>query len=83
MGSAILLDENDQQIAAANVSLASIDVTDGTWQGYAHGVDPAMLEGREITVSLPTGTTGRARVVVDLTGREPVIRLIGVGRGPL
>ena len=83
VGAAVLLDADDSQIGSAQVSLATIDVSDGTWQGYAHGIDPALLEGREITVTLPTGTKGRARVVIDLTGANPVIRLIGIGPGPL
>ena len=83
VGSAVLLDENEEQIASAEVSLASIDVTDGTWQGYVHGVDADLLEGREITVALPGGTKGHAQVIVDLTGTSPIIRLKGVGRGPL
>lgn len=83
VGSAVLLDENQHEITSAQVSLATIDVTDGTWQGYAHGIDPSILADREVTVALPGGTTGQARVQVDLTGASPVIRLVGVGRGPL
>ena len=83
VGSAVLLDADDVQIGSAQVSLATIDVSAGTWQGYAHGIDPALLQGREVIVTLPTGTKGRARVVVDLTAEKPVIRLIGIGPGPL
>jgi hypothetical protein len=83
VGSAVLLDEQEQQITNAQVSLASIDVTDGTWQGYVHGIDPSTLDGREITVALPGGMTGHARVIVDITGASPIIRLVGVGPGPL
>jgi hypothetical protein len=83
VGSAVLLDEEHEQIAQAEVSLASINVSDGSWQGYVHGIDPAALEGREITVELPGGTTGQARVIVDLTKTPAVIRLVGIGPGPL
>jgi hypothetical protein len=83
VGSAVLLDENEEQIACAEVSLASINVSDGTWQGYVHGVDAGLLDGREITVALPGGTKGHARVIVDLTGSSPIIRLKGVGPGLL
>src|SRR5262245_23458841 len=56
VGSAILLDDDEAEITAAQVSLATIDVVNGTWQGYAHGIDASALDGQEITVSLPTGT---------------------------
>lgn len=79
----MLLDEHEQPITNAEVSLASIDVSDGTWQGYVHGVDAELLDGREITVALPGGTKGHAQVIVDLTGQSPVIRLKGVGPGLL
>ena len=83
VGSAVLLDENEQQITNAEVSLASINVSDGTWQGYVHGIDASALDGREVTVALPGGTKGHAKVIVDLTGSSPIIRLKGVGPGPL
>jgi hypothetical protein len=83
VGSAELLDGDDQHVLSAQVSLASIDVTDGSWQGYAHGIDAADLDGHDVTVSLPNGTTGRARVIVDLTGDTPIIRLKGIGPGPI
>jgi hypothetical protein len=81
VGSAILLDDRDVEIASANVSLATVNLIDGTWQGYVHGIDASALAGREVMVMLPSGLHARARVVVDIPGERSPVRLVGIDTG--
>ena len=83
VGEALLLDELESELGEAQVSLATIDATTGSWRGYAHGLDASLLDGREVWVRLPGGLSGKARVVLDLTGAEPIVTLVGVGPGPI
>lgn len=82
-GSAVLLDEQQREISVAQVSLATTDLVEGGWRGYAYGIDLTAQDGHEIVVELPHGTSGRARVVIDLTADEPIVRLVGLGAGPI
>ena len=42
-----------------------------------------LLDGREVFVELPVGVRGKARVVIDLTGAQPLVRLVGSGPAPV
>lgn len=85
LGSASLLDEGDGTVVDVRVTLSTADPQGEKWfasvQGFA-GVD-AGHDGRDVIVSLPTGTKSRARLVVDITGDEPVVRLVGISRSPV
>lgn len=82
VGTATIIDE-DVQIADVRVTLGSTDEYAEHWVGVVQGLDAGDLDGREVMVHLPTGQQGRARVVIDLTRDEPVIRLVGVSPSPV
>ena len=83
-GAANLRDLNEQPINGdVTVSLATTDLMDGGWRGYAYGIDLTALDGEEVIIELPHGTSGRARVVIDLTGDQPLTRLVGVDGDPV
>ena len=83
-GAAYLKDADQQPIDGdVTVSLATTDLMDGGWRGYAYGIDLTARDGEEVIVELPHGTTGRARVVIDLTGDQPLTRLVGIDGDPV
>jgi hypothetical protein len=61
----------------------TLAATDDRWFGTVQGGVVDLLHGDLVVVRLPDGLEGTARVVIDLTGPEPTIRLRGVGRPPL
>ena len=85
VGTATLLDQQDGTQADVRVSLAAADNFGDRWFGTVQGLtgEGLTLDGHEVLVELPAGTRSRARVVIDLTGKEPVVRLIGTGRAPV
>ena len=83
-GAATLRDRDDRAIDGdITVTLATTDLTEGGWRGYAYGIDLTARDGEEVVIELPHGTSGRARVVIDLTGDEPLTRLLGVDGEPV
>jgi hypothetical protein len=83
-GAATLRDQNQEPIDGdVTVSLATTDLMDGGWRGYAYGIDLTARDGEEIFVELPHGTSGKARVVIDLTGDQPLTRLVGIEGDPV
>jgi hypothetical protein len=84
VGAAVLLDDHNAKLADVQVSLATADATGERWFGSVQGLDGhPELDGHEVTIELPAGLTGKAKVVIDLTGAEPLIRLIGSGPAPV
>ena len=84
VGSAVLRNGHNNKVADVQVSLATADATGERWFGSVQGLEGHNeLDGREVTIELPAGLTGRAKVVIDLTGPEPLIRLIGNGPAPV
>jgi hypothetical protein len=84
VGSAVLLDGHNDKLADVQVSLATADATGERWFGSVQGlVGHPELDGHEVIIELPAGLTGKAKVVIDLTGPEPLIRLIGSGPAPV
>ena len=82
VGTATILDQ-DVRIADVKVTLGSTDVYADKWVGVVQGLDAKDLAGREIVLHLPTGQEAKARVEIDLTRDEPVIRLVGVSPSPI
>ena len=83
-GAASLKDAEQHPIDGdVTVSLATTDLMDGGWRGYAYGIDLTARDGEEIFVELPHGTSGKARVVIDLTGTQPLARLEGIEGDPV
>ncbi len=81
VGSVTLVAERDSR-ERANVEV-TLAATDDRWFGTVQsGVDD-LVQGEMVVIRLPDGLEGTARVVIDLTGPEPTIRLRGVGRPPL
>jgi len=82
---AATLRAGDQQVidGEITVSLATTDLVEGGWRGYAYGIDLTARDGEEIFVELPHGTSGRARIVIDLTGPQPLTRLVGIEGDPV
>lgn len=85
VGTATLLDQQDGTQADVRVSLAAADNFGERWFGTVQGLtgEGLTLDGHEVIVELPAGTRSRAKVMIDLTGKEPVVRLIGTGRAPV
>lgn len=83
VGSAVLRDDDEGELATVSVALARADPTGERWFGSVQGLDDALLDGRLVVVELPSGVRGRAEVMIDLTGVEPVIRLVGRGAAPV
>jgi hypothetical protein len=85
VGSATLTDEHDGTLAEVKVTLATADALGEHWFGSVQGldVDGTEINGHEVVVSLPSGISGTAKVVIDLTGSEPLVRLVGTGRAPV
>jgi hypothetical protein len=85
VGSATLLDEGDGTVVDVRVALSTADPFGEKWFASVEGLADvgADFDGRDVLVSLPAGTKARARVVVDITGDEPVIRLVGTSRSPV
>ena len=82
VGVASLLDGNDAKVADVRVTLSAADVDH--WFGTVQGLDESLdLDGRDVVVELPAGVRGRARVVIDLTGEVPIVRLVGTGASPV
>jgi hypothetical protein len=69
-----------RQLDGVEVTLAAAD---DRWFGTVQAGGTGLLDGETVVVRLPSGLEGTARVVIDLTGPEPLIRLRGVGRAPL
>jgi len=84
VGSAILFDDHNAKLADVQVSLATADAAGERWFGSVQGFDGHdELNGADVVIELPAGLTGRAKVVIDLTREEPLIRLIGSGPAPV
>ena len=84
VGSATLLDEGDGTVIDVRVSLSTADFLGERWFASVEGLDVDLEDnGRDVVVSLPAGTQARARLVVDITGDEPVVRLVGTSRSPV
>jgi hypothetical protein len=84
VGTAVLLDDHNDKVADVRVSLARADADGDRWFGSVQGLDPELdLDGHDVFVELPVGSKGRAKVVIDLTGAEPLIRLVGTGPAPV
>lgn len=83
-GVASLLDEHDAKLADVQLTLASTDNTGLRWFGSVRNDENVIdLDGHEVVIQLPAGTRGRATVEIDLTGDEPLIRLVGTGPAPV
>jgi hypothetical protein len=83
-GAAVLFDEEHTKLADVQVSLATADAAGERWFGSVQGLEGhGELNGTEVVIELPAGLTGKAKVVIDLTGEEPLIRLIGSGPAPV
>lgn len=83
VGAASLLDEGAGTIAV-RVTLARADVDGERWFGSVQGLEEHLeLDGHDVVVQLPTGARGTANVVIDLTGDEPHVRLVGTGPSPV
>ena len=83
VGSASLVDAETGTFDV-RVTLASADASGTKWFGSVQGLDAAAdLDGHEVIVQLPTGATGRANVMIDLTEDVPHIRLVGSGHSPI
>ena len=82
VGTATILDE-DVRLADVRVTLGSTDEFAERWVGVVQGIDAIDLDGREVVIELPTGMHGKARVEIDLTRDEPVIRLVGTSPSPI
>ena len=84
VGAAILLDDHNDKLADVQVSLSTADASGDRWFGSVQGVGAdSGLDGRDVVIQLPAGLTGKAKVVIDLTTDEPLIRLIGSGPAPV
>jgi hypothetical protein len=85
VGSATLTDEHEGTLAEVTVTLATADALGERWFGSVQGLagNGTAIDGREVVVALPSGISGKARVVIDLTGPEPVVQLVGTGRAPV
>lgn len=84
VGTAVLLDDHDDKLADVRVSLASADAAGDRWFGSVQGLaEDLKLDGTDVFVELPAGNRGKARVVIDLTGAEPLVRLVGNGPAPI
>ncbi len=84
VGRVTVLDEQLGPIGTVGATLATTGETGGAWFGLLPtGLAGLVSNGDRVWVQLPNGLQGEARVIVDLTGAEPVIRLRGVGRAPL
>src|SRR5687768_7074617 len=84
VGSATLLDEGDGTVIDVRVSLSTADARGERWFASVEGFDVDLEDnGRDVVVSLPAGTQARARLVVDITGDDPVVRLVGTSRSPV
>lgn len=85
VGTAVLRGDNDDKLADVRVTLARADVSGDRWFGSVQGLDPTIpdLDGLEVVVELPAGLRGRARVVLDITGDVPLVRLVGMGAAPV
>jgi len=84
VGTAVLLDDHDAKLADVRVSLASADAAGDRWFGSVQGLaEDLKLDGTDVFVELPAGNRGKARVVIDLTGAEPLVRLVGNGPAPI
>jgi hypothetical protein len=84
VGAAVLLDDHNAKLADVQVSLATADAAGERWFGSVQGLEGhGELNGADVVIELPAGLTGKAKVVIDLTGDEPLIRLIGSGPAPV
>ena len=84
VGIAELLDHDDAKLADVRVTLARADAEGEHWFGAVEGLDDHLeLDGQDVIVQLPVGSRGHARVVIDLTGDVPVVRLVGSGPAPV
>jgi hypothetical protein len=83
VGAASLLDERDGKRADVRVTLARADVDGERWFGSVQGLEGTDLDGQDVVVELPAGFSGHARVVIDLTGDAPLVRLVGTGPAPV
>lgn len=81
VGAVTLVAERDpREHPGVEVTLASID---DRWFGtIQRGID-GLADGDLVTLRLPDGLEGTARVIIDLTGPDPHVRLHGMGRSPL
>jgi hypothetical protein len=76
----LVAERDRRERTQVEVTLAA---TEERWFGTVQsGVDD-LVQGELVVVRLPDGLEGTARVLIDLTGPEPTIRLRGVGRPPL
>lgn len=84
VGSASLVKVDGSHVADVRVSLSTADAAGERWFGYVDAPDDAVatLDGLEVVLELPSGTCSRARVVIDLTAEEPLVRLVGRGIVP-
>lgn len=82
VGAASLLDADDSKVADVRVTLSAADVDH--WFGTVQGLDERLqLHGLDVTVELPAGVRGQARLVIDITGDAPLVRLVGTGTSPV
>ena len=82
VGNASLVDATET--IDVRVTLASADAEGTRWFGSVQGLEEHLdLDGRDVTVQLPTGARGKANVVVDVTEDVPHVRLVGTGPSPV
>jgi hypothetical protein len=78
------LDDHNAKLADVQVSLATADASGERWFGSVQGFDGHdELDGHDVVIELPAGLSGKAKVVIDITGDEPLVRLIGSGPAPV
>ena len=82
VGTATILDE-DVRLGEVRVTLGTPDEFADRWVGVVQGIDAIDLDGREVVIELPSGQLGKARVEIDLTRDDPVIRLVGTSPSPI